>query len=275
MTSPSAKRMQPFDDHEPAEVDVVEKRGLLVINADDWGFDQNTTDRISECVCAGRVHAVSGMVFMEDSERAAAIARESGTDVGLHLNLTAPFTAPHCPPDLKARQQKITAYLRRNRLAQVVFHPGLRQAFEYVVAAQIDDFFRLYGAKPTRFDGHHHMHLCANVLLGGLLPRGSQVRRNFSFNPGEKSIVNRFYRRLVDGILAREHNTTDFLFAIMPMDLERLRGIFSLAQRSVVEVETHPVNADEYRFLMSDDLSRWTDACSGRSCFTAGSNSRG
>jgi len=53
-----------------------DSRGLLVINADDWGRDRTTTDKILECTNVGTVSSVSAMVFMEDSERAAALSRD-------------------------------------------------------------------------------------------------------------------------------------------------------------------------------------------------------
>jgi hypothetical protein len=34
--------------------------------------------------------------------------------------------------------------------------------------------------------------------------------------------------------------------------------MFSLAAELVVEVETHPVNSDEYAFLTSGGLSEWS-----------------
>ncbi len=198
------------------------------------------------------------MVFMEDSERAAAMARERGIDAGLHLNFTTPYTAPGCPTGLAERQQELARYLLRHRLAQVVFHPGLIRSFEYVVAAQLDEFRRLYGADPQRFDGHHHMHLCANVLWQGLLPRGTTVRRSFSFQPGEKSLWNRLYRRFVDRCLARRHGLADYFFSLVPLERPgRLERIFSLARQSVVELETHPVNPEEYQFLAGGEIFRW------------------
>jgi len=197
------------------------------------------------------------MVFMEDSERAAAIARERGIEAGLHLNLTTSFSAPGCPTQLVERQQELARYLLRHRLAQVVFHPGLTRSFEYVVATQLDEFRRLYGADPDRLDGHHHMHLCANVLLGGLLPPGTLVRRNFSFQAGEKSLWNRLYRRFVDGMLARRHRLVDFFFSLAPLEPPvRLQRIFSLAREFVVEVETHPVQPEEYRLLTGGEIFR-------------------
>ena len=244
----------------PARSRPVQAGGALIVNADDWGRDHETTERIYECVLRGTVSSVSAMVFMEDSDRAATVARERAIDAGLHLNLTTVFSASRCSSSLAQRQQELAKHLRRHRLSQVMFHPALTRSFEYVVSAQLDEFARLYGALPERIDGHHHMHLCSNVLLGKLLPAGTMVRRNFSFQPGEKSLYNRLYRRIVDRKLARRHRLTDYFFSLAPLDPPgRLQRIFSLARQSVVEVETHPVNADEYGFLMGDDILRWTE----------------
>lgn len=199
------------------------------------------------------------MVFMEDSERGAALAQEQGIDTGLHLNLTTPFSAGSYPSRLKACQEDIARYLLRHRLAQVVFHPGLTSAFRYVVTAQLDEFSRLYGQSPFRLDGHHHMHLCANVLWQKLLPAKTMVRRNFSFEAGEKSLWNRLYRRLVDRILARRHRITDYFFSLPPLEPQsRLERIVSLSRDHVVEVEAHPVKEDEYQFLTGEGLTRFS-----------------
>jgi hypothetical protein len=225
------------------------------VNADDWGRDRETTDRTLDCVRCGTVSSVSAMVFMENAERAAAIALDHGIDAGLHLNFTSPFSASGIPSKLVEHQKRLALYLLRRRFSQVVFHPGLIRSFEYVVAAQRDEFTRLYGREPERLDGHHHMHLCANVLLGGLLPPGTVVRRNFSFQPGEKSFGNRCYRQAIDWILGRRHRLTDFFFSIQPLaPPSRLHRILDLSHRYVVEVETHPQEPSEHAFLTSDGI---------------------
>jgi len=237
---------------------VARDSGSLIINADDWGRERETTERIRECIIRGTVSSVSAMVFMEDSVRSAAVGRESGVDAGLHLNLTVPFSAPKCATRLVEHQEKLIVYLRRNRLAQVIYNPMLARSFQYVVTAQLDEFLRLYGAPPDRIDGHHHMHLCANVWVGKLLPGETVVRRNFSFQPGDKGLCNRIYRRIVDSALARRHRLTDYFFPLLPLEPpERVDRIFSLAHNFVVEVETHPVNPEEYRFLTGDEIFRW------------------
>jgi len=231
--------------------------GRLIVNADDWGQSFETTERIFDCVRRGTVSSASAMVFMEDSERAAARALENGVDAGLHLNLTTPFSAPGCPARLVERQHELAAYLRRHRLAQVIFHPGLRNSFKYVVAAQLDEFSRIYRTAPARIDGHHHMHLCANVLLGNLLPPRTIVRRNPSFLRREKSLINRSYRRTVDQFLARRHRVVDFFFTLAPVEpLARVQRIFSLSRDFVVEVETHPVEPEEYLFLTREEVTQ-------------------
>lgn len=229
--------------------------GALIVNADDWGRSTLTTDRTLACLRHGAVSSVSAMVFMEDSERAADMARSRGIDAGLHLNFTTPFSSWRCPADLAEYQEEVAGYLRANRLAQVVFNPLLARSFDYVMKAQMDEYFRLYGMLPERLDGHHHMHLCANVIWGGLLPTGTTVRRNFSFKAGEKGLWNRLYRQTVDRRLARRHPMTDYFFSLVPLEpLGRLQEVFSLAQRCLVEVETHPANEQEYSFLARGEI---------------------
>jgi predicted glycoside hydrolase/deacetylase ChbG (UPF0249 family) len=236
--------------------------GLLIVNADDWGRDHQTTERILDCILCGAVSSVSAMVFMDDSERAAAIARERGIDAGLHLNFTTPFSAPSSPARLVECQRKLARYLRRHRFAPIVLCPWLAHSFEYIVAAQLNEFRRLYGTEPERIDGHHHMHLCANVVFEGLLPAGTIVRRNFSFQPGEKSFANRLYRRVVDRLLAQRHRLTHFFFSLAPVEPpDRLQRIFSLARQSIVEVVAHPVKLDEYQFLAGGKIFRWANRC--------------
>jgi predicted glycoside hydrolase/deacetylase ChbG (UPF0249 family) len=231
--------------------------GLLIVNADDWGRDVYTTERILDCLLHGSISSVSAMVYMGDSERAAAIARERGIDTGLHLNLTTPFSAAACPAKLKDHQRRVAEYLRRRSFARAVYHPFLWRSFEYAVRAQIEEYGRIYGLKPERIDGHHHMHLCANVLLCHLLPPGTIVRRHFSWESGEKLLRNRLFRQFTDTLITRTYRLVDFFFSLPPLEPPtRLQRIFSLAYQSVVELETHPVNPQEFRFLTNGDLFR-------------------
>jgi len=199
------------------------------------------------------------MVFMKDSERAAALARERSIDIGLHLNLTESLSAHNVSASLQEHHGRVARFLLGHRLAQIVYHPGLAGSFKYVVNTQLDEFHRIYGEAPRRIDGHHHMHLCANVLYANLLPKGTIVRRSFSFTPSEKGSINRMYRGLVDRILARRHYMSDLFYSLIPIDASgRLERILSLANDFAVEVETHPAQPNEHAFLTSAAILRVT-----------------
>lgn len=226
----------------------------VIVNADDWGLTAEVTDRILECLRSRAISSTSAMVFMADSERAAALAREYNVDAGLHLNLTTAFTMPNTPAELVDRQLRLSRYLRSNRYAPVLFNPFLASSFEYVVKWQLDEFHRLYGALPSRIDGHHHMHLCSNVLIQRLLPIRTILRRNFTFGPADKSIINRVYRALQDKVAGTRHWSTDGFFNLVPITRDRLAMILETARTDRVEIETHPAIRDEYDFLMSGGL---------------------
>ena len=101
------------------------------------------------------------------------------------------------------------------------------------------------------------------------------VRRNFSFLPGEKSLANRLYRKAMDSRLARRHVMVDFLFPLAPLEPRaRLERVRALAEQHVVEVETHPINADEYKFLTGEEVVRWTKGMPIAARFFAAGNDR-
>jgi hypothetical protein len=245
-----------LEDSRGPKPNVQQTHPSVIVNADDWGRDMLTTDRTLECLRHGAISSASAMVFMEDSARAADLAREHGVGTGLHLNFTLPFTARPRFNRLMEYQEQIGRFLKSHRFAPVVYHRRLVALFDYVVKAQIEEYERLYEAPVDRIDGHHHMHLSRNVLVQRLLPEGTIVRRNLTFRKGEKGYFNRFFRHRQDMALARRHRMTDFFFDLHPVEpLERLKEICSLAARFNIEIETHPIRDAEYRFLMNGGLA--------------------
>ena len=227
---------------------------MLIINADDWGRTCAETDTALLCYKEGRITSVTAMVFMEDSSRAADLAKDAGIDVGLHLNLSQRFMGEGCVGLLQEYHDRIVHYPTLNKYALLFYNPALRKQFRYVYQAQLEEFLRLYGRPPSHIDGHHHMHLCTNMLLDRVIPNNEKVRRNFSFWPGEKSFLNRMYRRLIDWWLDSRYFVTDYFFALSQViQTDRLMHVSELSKVATVELMTHPANAKEYAFLMSDD----------------------
>jgi len=228
---------------------------MLIINADDFGRSAAETDAALKCYRSARLTSVSAMVFMADSERAADLAKENELEVGLHLNFTDRFASGRVASKLANHHNKIAGFLTRNRYSQVFYNPLLRKAFCYSYQAQAAEFERLFGKLPAHIDGHHHMHLCANLLVNNLIPPGMKVRRNFSFFPGEKSWLNRAYRHLVDRWLARRYRLVDYFFDLIQcIEGKKLNRVAALAKSSNVELMTHPTVSAEKAFLMSDEF---------------------
>lgn len=228
---------------------------MLIINADDWGRSAGETDAALRCYKEGRVTSVSAMVFMDDSRRAADLAKKNGVDVGLHLNLTERFTSSACPPQLQRSHERIARFLRSAKYSQLLYNPFLRKAIAQSYEAQAAEFERLYGKQPSHVDGHHHMHLCGNMLWSSAIPAGTKLRRNFSFWPGEKSWLNRAYRALIDHRLARKYSLPDYFFCLSQSIRENKLGrVEALARSSKVELMTHPIDPMELDFLMGHEF---------------------
>jgi len=227
---------------------------MLIITADDFGRSVSETDAAIALARDQRITSVSAMVFMEDSERAAVLASTVYVDVGLHLNFSEAWTSSGTPKELQDDQGMLAAYFKRSRYAQVIYNPALRRAFRAVYEAQVAEFRRLYGREPSHIDGHHHKHLCANMLVEPLIPRGLSVRRNFSFRRAEKSLLNRTYRKVVDTYLSRRYVLTDYFFSLeLCLDGrgQPVTVVAELARTADVEVMTHPKKAAEFDYLCS------------------------
>jgi len=225
---------------------------VLIINADDLGRDRAASDA---CLIGRErrvVTSASLMVFMADSVRAAELSRSALLETGLHINLTQPYDGPGVPAAVRESQESVVRYLRLGKWPQVVYHPLLKSAFASTFAWQLEEYRRLLGREPAHYDGHNHMHLSMNMIVGGLIPRGSRVRRSFTFRRGEKSALNRCYRRRIDAWLIGRYATTDAFFSLDPVgDRPRLRRIVDLARTADVELMVHPWRDDQFALLMS------------------------
>jgi chitin disaccharide deacetylase len=228
---------------------------MLIITADDYGKNVQATDRIFRCYQSGTVTSASAMVFMEDSERAAKLAEGSSLEIGLHLNLTEEFTSGSVRPEIRNTHAKVSRYLRGFRYAEAVFHPFLTGAFRKLVSVQWAEFLRLYGRAPSFVNGHHHSHLCMNVLAAGLVPNASRVRTPFTFKAGEKGRISILYRSFVARRLKRRFITPDSLYSIEPLqDTSRISRIAEEARDRDVELEVHPEIVEQEKILLSQQF---------------------
>lgn len=225
---------------------------MLIINADDWGRSTGETDAAFELFDKRKITSATAMVFMSDSKRAAEIALREKVPTGLHLNFIQSFTESGVAQNIHTRHERIVRFLAHHRYCQVIYNPFLHRPFLDNCSAQLNEFMRLYGKMPTHFDGHRHMHLCANMLVALPIPSGQKVRRSFSFHYGEKSFLNRQFRAFVSRRLLKKYKSTDFFFALSQnLSDIRIKSVFKLAADASVELMTHPIVPSENSFFQT------------------------
>lgn len=230
---------------------------MIIVNADDWGLTTSSTDAALRCIRQRRVNSVSAMVFMADSYRGAEIANEEQVDVGLHLNLDQPFSPLVKHERLVEYHGQIMRFLKRYMFSRLIYSPLLERQFRYVYQSQVDEFFRVFHHAPSHINGHHHLHLCANMIVGRIIPNGTKIRRTYDFAWPDRSAANRFYHGILNRWLSSHYIVADRFFGLSEnLTDNRMARIARLAQYSVIELNTHPVVPDEEVYLMSDGFER-------------------
>lgn len=231
-------------------------RGLLIVNADDWGYDEVTTRAIADCHLAGGLTSTTAMMFMHGSEHAASLAHRHPTlGIGLHLNLYEEYSDASVGTTVRDRQRRLIDYFRHARLRRWLYDPRIRHDVDRIIADQLERFVGLYGRMPTHIDGHHHSHMAANVLLSHSLPRGAAIRNALS-DTHRATALRTAMRQARRRLLLSRFTTTDYFFSIAtvwpalegPPPTEKLE----LARRASVEVMVHPAFPHEYGPLQSE-----------------------
>ena len=241
-------------------------RGLLIVNADDWGGNRSGTDAIERCFADGAISSSTAMVHMADARRAAEIALEGERPIGLHLNLTQPFDAPDVPAAVRARQRDLCRHFSRLASRRWIPSPSarVRALIADAIRDQLERFAELYESEPTHIDSHHHVHVCPDVFLSAALERGVRVRQTISPLPAARRGPATIARRAKHRSLARRFTTTTHFWAareLSPADgAIPIATAVALARTQPVEIMVHPSFAGELRVLRSE---LWLQALAG------------
>jgi predicted glycoside hydrolase/deacetylase ChbG (UPF0249 family) len=232
--------------------------GLLIVNADDWGLRAEITDAISACYAQRRITSATAMVHMEDSRRAAELAAEQRLPLGLHLNLTYPYTGAEVPKPVRERQRRLAAYFAPS-WTRWAFDPRARGLVADCVRDQREAFAAVYGAAPDHVDGHQHIQACPTVACSPALAGVGRVRPAHTYEPGERSLPARAARRVQTALLRRRFATPEVFVDIEDVHpalggtgLERLEA----ARLASLEVMVHPQRQEQRDALLGEDWGR-------------------
>lgn len=148
------------------------KEKHIVICADDFGMDSGIDAGILRLAQLKRLSATSCLVEGPSFRENAAALRESGLQLGLHLN----FTEPMGTPGLYLPVSSLIARAYLHRLDGADVH---RQ-----IGRQLDLFETVLGRSPDFVDGHQHVHQLPQIRQALL---DELTRRYLPQNPAAAS----------------------------------------------------------------------------------------
>lgn len=227
----------------------------LMVNADDFGWDENRTKAILEAYRQGIVTTTTAMVNMPWFEKAIEMAK--GTDlfpnIGLHLCLTEgfPLTKTIRGSRLFCREDgSFHGRFHVSRLRRMILPSFECRAVAEEVEAQMKRYMDA-GLPLMHLDSHHHSHTDLSIARI-VLP----IARRFGFrsirlsrNLGSgMTFVKRLYKWHVNHFMGKMVPFNVDYFGAFG-DLVSSRG--SLPDGSKIEIMTHPL----YRDASTGELS--------------------
>lgn len=215
----------------------------LIVNADDYGLDENRTRAIQECFKRGLITQTTLMVNMPWADRAVDEARQQGfwEKIGLHLNFTegVPLTEDmrKCPIFCNA-EGSYTGRWHNSKFRRFVMPASAQQAIELEARAQMEKYLA-YGLPLLHLDSHHHSHT-DYVVAKKVLPlakelgfRSVRLSRNLGRSMG---MVKMAYKRWFNAYVKKlGFKCSDYFCGFEPKELLRVKNL-----AVVVEMMTHP-----------------------------------
>ncbi len=230
----------------------------IILNADDFGYDDDTVDATIECFESGALTSATIMATMPAAARAIEFARKhSQFSFGVHLTYSRvgvekPFSSPSAIPDLLDESGRFfpSGTVRRRALLRRLPVEQIERETE----AQLS-FVQGQGVRLSHVDSHSHLHKFApfRKALQRVLPR-------FGLNR-VRNVQDIYFRRqwhsptywlgpLWRRLLMLDFRTTDHLH--MPYHLS-LRGedwwtgLLPKLRGDTIEIGIHPGRQEDWR----------------------------
>ena len=225
----------------------------LIINADDYGYNEGRTRAIIEFFERGVITSTTLMVNMPYANQAVELAARNGfvDKVGLHLNLTKGIP-------LTSRIKDNKWFCDGNGEFNALFHlstkrrffmPNVsREALRQELRAQIQRY-RDYGLSAMHLDSHHHVHT-DYIVSRDLFPLARETKFRsirLSANVRRTGWLKSSYKKLYNRLLSRTFRHVDFFG-----ELKDVAECFAMLDGCRVEVMTHPIRCSN-GFMSIDD----------------------
>lgn len=139
----------------------------LIINADDFGLEEDVNEAIDICLKKDSIQRTTLMVNMPYSHDAAVLAHRNQYEkkVGLHINLIEgqPLTESIKKTLLCNKNGNFNGMFFKKITNRFYINKNTKKAIEQEIEAQIKKYFDM-GMLPTHIDSHQHSHVNISIL---------------------------------------------------------------------------------------------------------------
>ncbi|MCR5687524.1 MAG: ChbG/HpnK family deacetylase [Lachnospiraceae bacterium] len=230
----------------------------LIINADDFGLNENVNSAIAEAFAKGLIDRTTLMANMPSAASAMQLAASEGFSdkVGLHINLTSgrPLTEKIACDPVMCRGGEFTAEFARNIKTRFFLPRRTCEAVEGELRAQLDAYREL-GGTLWHIDSHHHVHTDPSIWL--ILKKVlkdypvTSVRLGRNMYRGGNPLMH-IYKSVLNRSIRRFCRTRPDLFG-SASDHESYFAGRDTARDYEIEVMVHPVYDGEKK--LADDTA--------------------
>lgn len=211
----------------------------VIINADDFGYNESKNQAILECFLSGKINSASIMTNMAYSQQAIELSKKYGfsDNIGLHVCLTEGSALT----DLSG-----TAFVDENGSfvktkiykTFIMSDRTIRELLKREVKAQLKALF-VSDIIPTHINSHHHIH-----TLPWISPVFKEVAKEFNLKlrlaqtwNDNKNLLVPFYRYLLNrSYKRRKINFSDYFETV-----KTAKGKLNSVDKSkLMEIMVHP-----------------------------------
>jgi len=230
---------------------------FIIINADDFGFNDEINKAITQSVIDLPVKSVSMMVNMEGFQEGVRMLHAGELPVeslGIHINLTEgfPITEDIKKCDLFCDAATGEFIFVRSK-ALFYLNSKTKKAVEQEVEAQIRQFLTS-GRHPAHIDSHHHIHTEWPLLSIFIrLAKKYKIQRiRIARNMGESTnFIKKIYRHIMNRYLRYSSGLTITEYFGDIADFKKAMKDKNLDQK-YVEVMVHPMYNDHHQLVDAD-----------------------
>lgn len=225
---------------------VGKKNNPIIINADDFGLNNEVNRAIVELLKSGRIQRTTLMVNMPAAKEACEMAIENSLlpQVGLHINLTD--GNPLTENIKKTRFCQYGAFNLKEVESGTRLHisSSEKRSVKKEIRAQFEKFKELTGHYPKHVDSHRHVHnyLPFLFIIIGIAKKCQVESMRIGINLYDKkeaSFAKKAYKFVLNSIIKRNFNHTDYMGAYL-----EYVDYFDAPQDKTCEVMVHPTYYD-------------------------------